>query len=404
MDRKKKAQVTRRKFLKNSAAAGAASLSLPSIVGAGVVGNDDVVKVCVVGCGGRGSRDLRAISAVPNVKIVGVCELKDDRLKLAQEIAAKHSPKPYKDFRKMLEQEKPDGASVVVEVQNHAKVVVPVLEMGLNCFSEKPVDNTVDRVDALVSAARRTGKWVQFGFQRRYIPAHRAIVDEIHAEKLGKVYALQGHWHFFHPQGPANADWDGGRLVEQACHHMDAMNWVMNNQPPLRCVSIGRPPTSPGDGSIEHLSEAGSATAFEFPGNVIFSYTHFMGVPGTIGEDEGLSTKPEEQNFINEKLWVYCENGGYDLTRGMRYLRDKEKTKERVGPASEGYDNGTPEEFASFIDCLRTGKKPYSNHETARVSTLMALMGRKAMYDRGSRTFTSRVIEWNDLGSTTEIL
>ena len=91
MDRKKKAQVTRRKFLKNSAAAGAASLSLPSIVGAGVVGNDDVVKVCVVGCGGRGSRDLRAISAVPNVKIVGVCELKDDRLKLAQEIAAPHT-------------------------------------------------------------------------------------------------------------------------------------------------------------------------------------------------------------------------------------------------------------------------------------------------------------------------
>ncbi len=401
MDATRQRQVSRRKFIATSAA-GASALALPSILGAGVLNRDDTVKVCTIGCGGRGSRDLRALAAVPGARITGVCELRDDRLKRAQEIAREHRPNAYKDFRVMLEKEKPDGVSVVVEVQNHARVVVPVLEMGFNCFSEKPVDSTVERVDQLVAAARRTKKWVQFGFQRRYIPGHRKIVEEIHAEKLGKVYALQGHWHFFHPQGPADADWDGGRLIEQACHHMDAMSWVMKNRPPLNCVSIGRPPMNLGETSIKHLSEAGSATAFEFPGNVIFSYTHFMGVPGTIGEDEGPSTKPEEQNFINEKLWVFCERGAYDLTRGMRYLRDREKTKERVAPASEGYDNGTEEEFAAFIDCVRTGEMPYSNHETARVSTLMALMGRKAMYDRSKRSFTPRVIRWEDLRSRTE--
>jgi predicted dehydrogenase len=366
------------------------------------VKNDDVVKICTIGCGGRGSRDLRALSAVPNMKIVGVCELIDEKLKRAQGIAGAHAPKGYKDFRRMLEREKPDGVSVVVEVQNHARVVVPVLEMGYNCFSEKPVDNTVERIDKLVDAARRTKKWVQFGFQRRYIPGHRKIVDEIHELMLGRVYALQGHWHFFHPQSTKDADWDGGRLIEQACHHMDVMAWVMKNQPPLRCVSVGRPPLDVGEHSFTHLSEGGSATAFEFPGNVIFSYSHLMGVPGTIGEDEGLSTKPEEQNFLNEKLWVFCERGAYDLTQGMRYLRDAKKTKERVGEASRGYDNGTEEGFASFVDCIRTGKTPYSNHETARVSTLMALMGRRAMYDRDSRSFASRVINWQDLGSTTD--
>jgi predicted dehydrogenase len=399
--------LTRRRFLGRSAAGaagavlagGASTLPLPSIVGAGVVFQDDAVKLCTVGCGGRGSRDLRALAAVPKVKIVGVCELRDDRLKLAQQIASPQTPTPYKDFREMLEKEKPDGVSAVVEVQNHAKVIVPILEMGYNCFSEKPMDTTVAKVDKMVETARRTGKWIQVGFQRRYIPGHRTMVEEIHQEKLGKLYALQGHWHFLQQQGPADADWDGGRLIEQACHHMDVMNWVMGNRAPLRCVSIGKPPASPGDGSIEHLSEAGSATAFEFPGNVLFSYTHLMGVPGTIGEDEGPSTKPEEQNVINEKLWVFCEQGAYDLTRGMRYLRDQAKTKQRVAPASQGYDEGTQEEFASFLDCLRTGKKPYSNHETARISTFMSFMGRKAMYDRESRQFTPEVVRWEDLGS-----
>jgi predicted dehydrogenase len=393
--------VSRRKFLKTTAA-GASALAVPSIVGSGVLGNDDTVRIAVVGCGGRGSRDLRALVAVPKVKIVGVCELRDDRLKLAQEIAYVSKPNAYKDYREMLEKEKPDGVTAVVEVQNHAKVVCPILEMGYNCFSEKPIDTTVAKVDRLVATARKTGKWVQFGFQRRYHPGHRPVVERIHDQELGPVYALQGHWHFAGAQGYADADWDGGRLIEQACHHMDAMSWVMKNKAPLRCVSIGRPPMGPpGNHKFQHISEAGSATVFEFPGNVMFSYTHFMGVPGSIGEDEGPSTKPEEQNFINEKLWVFCEKGGYDLTRGMKYVG---KTKERVGAASQGYDEGTQEEFNSFVECIRTGKTPDSSHETARISTFMSMMGRMAMYNRDTRSFDPRIIEWEELGSTTEVV
>lgn len=387
--------VSRRGFLKRSAA-GASALAFPAIVGPGVLGQESTVKIATVGCGGRGSRDMEALVAVPGVRIVGVCELRPERLEKAKKIAYVSKPNGYSDFRKMIETEKPDGVSAVVEVQNHAKVIVPILEMGLNCFSEKPMDTTVEKVDQMVEAARRTGKWIQVGFQRRYIPGHREIVRRIHEGESGRVYALQGHWHFAQPQGPADADWDGGRLIEQACHHMDVMGWVMKNQPPLRCVSIGRPPLSAGGRNIEHLSEAGSATVFEFPGNVLFSYTHFMGVPGSIGEDEGPSTKPEEQNFINEKLWVFCEKAGYDLTRGIKYTG---KQKERVAKASQGYDEGTQEEFASFVECIRAGTRPASNHETARVSTLMSIMGRTAMYDRKSRAFTPRAIQWEDLGS-----
>jgi hypothetical protein len=74
----------------------------------------------------------------------------------------------------------------------------------------------------------------------------------------------------------------------------------------------------------------------------------------------------------------------------------------RVAPASQGYDEGTQEEFIAFADCIRTGRMPFSNHETARVSTLMSIMGRMAMYDRESRSFTPRVIEWKDLESRTD--
>jgi hypothetical protein len=150
------------------------------------------------------------------------------------------------------------------------------------------------------------------------------------------------------------------------------------------------------------MSEGGSATVFEFPGNVIYSYTHFFGASGPMGDEEGpTGSRQENAHFNGEKLWVLCERGGWDLTRGMKYTRGK--GKEQAAKPSGGYYEGTDEQFVSFVDCIRNGKKPLSNHETARVSTLMSMLGRMAMYNREKRAFEPRVIEWKDLGSKTDL-
>jgi predicted dehydrogenase len=390
---------TRRRFIRNSAVA-ASALAVPAVVPRRVLGANETVQLAQIGCGGRGSNDLEALVAVPKSRVVAVCELRDDRLEKAKKIAYTSEPKGYKDFRKMIAEEKLDGVVAVVEVQNHAKVVVPILEAGINCFSEKPIDSTVEKVDQVVMAARKSKGFLQVGLQRRYIAGHRAVIDRIHKEELGKVYALQGHWHFSHPAGPADADWDGGRLIEQAVHHMDVMSWVMKNQAPTRCVAMGFGPSDPGANPPKHMSEAKSATTFEFPGNVLFSYTHFFGAAGPFGDEQGPNGLENNRNYTGEKLWVLCDKGGYDVTRGIKYVRGA--GQEKVGEPSGGYYDGTNEQFLSFAECCRTGQKPASNHETARVSTLMSMLGRMAMYDRESATFTPRVVRWQDLGSKTD--
>ncbi len=396
MDQHMNRKVSRRRALK-TAAAGASALAFPAIARPAVLQANETVQLGCIGCGGRGSNDLEALAAYPKANIVAVCELRDDRLEKAKKIAYKTNPKGYKDFREMIDKEKLDGVTAVVEVQNHAKVIVPLLEAGLNCFCEKPMDNTVEKVDAMVLAARKSKGFLQVGFQRRYIPGHRAVVERIHKEELGKIYALQGHWHFSHPAGPADADWDGGRLIEQAGHHMDTMSWVMKNQHPLRCVSMAMGPADYGPKPPRNMSEAKSATAFEFPGGVLFSYTHFFGCAGPLGDERG--------NFAGEKLWVFCEKGGYDLTQARKYVRGLAPDKggeEKVGEPSGGYYEGTNEEFIDFVECIRTGRKPASNHESARVSTLMAILGRMAMYDAEKGHFAPEVVRWEDIGSKSE--
>lgn len=393
MDRQRTESISRRKVLKTAAAAGASALAFPAVAQPTVLQANERVQLGTIGCGGRGSADLEALAAYPRSNIVAVCELRDDRLEKAKKIAYKTNPKGYKDFREMIDKEKLDGIMAVVEVQNHAKVIVPLLEAGINCFCEKPMDNTVEKVDAMVLAARKSKGFLQVGFQRRYIAGHRAVLDRIHQQELGKIYALQGQWHFSHPAGPADADWDGGRLIEQACHHMDVMSWVMKSQQPLKCVSMAFGPANPGNNPPRHMSEAKSATAFEFPDGVLFSYTHFFGCAGPMGDQKG--------NFFGEKLWVFCDQGGYDITQGKKYVREGNK-EEQVGAPSGGYYEGTNEEFIDFVECIRTGKKPAANHETSRVSTLMGIMARMAMYDTEKARFATEVVRWEDLGSKSE--
>jgi len=390
MEPQESSKVTRRRFLKKGALS-ASALAAPAIVGSGVLGNDDVVRLACIGCGGRGSTDLTAIASVPGVRVSAVCELRPERLEKAKKIAAASKPTGYTDFRQMLDKEKIDGVTAVVEVQNHAKLIIPILEAGYNCFTEKPMDQSVERVDAMVKAARKANRWIQVGFQRRYIPGHRAIVERIHKGELGRIYALQGQWHFLRVPSWLNADEGGGRIVEQACHHLDMMSWVMGNKAPLECVSMGTPMPNPGANPPEHLNEFKSSTSFAFEGDVLFTYTHLFGMPGPMGDAGG-------KNLNGEKLWVATEQGGYDISSGTRYVHEKEP--EQIAEPTKGYNDGTFEEFKSFAECLRTGKTPDANHEIGRVSTFMALLARQSMYNRETHSFTSRLRRWEDLGST----
>jgi len=223
-----------------------------------------------------------------------------------------------------------------------------------------------------------------------------------------------------------DVEMSGGELVEQAVHHLDAMSWAMKDQHPLKCVSMGyRQVDDPNGPKIQ--TEDHSATAFEFPGGVIFSYTQLFRLP---------------QFFTDEKLWVFCERAGIDLATGMQYGRKGDR--KRVAPSSvrqwnekthkqmvrlagrlagggeraqqeftdevvkaagkKDWNRGTTEELLDFVDNIKTGGKrtPSANVETGRVSTLMAIMGRTAMYNSAKNAFDPRVIRWEDLGSTSE--
>ncbi len=377
-----KITISRRSFIGTGAAA--IAVGTPRRI----LGANDSITLGIIGCGGRGQRLLKAITNIPAYRVVAACDLIQDRADTAAQICEQYKPKvkTYIDFRQMLRREKLDAVIVTTEEANHGKCVIPVLEAGLHCFSEKPMDTTVEKVDQITRAARKAKGVYQIGYQRHYVPSFQQSIKHIHNGGVGKVTFLQGMWQWAYGVGGRYRDMEisGCWFLAQACHHADVMTWVMNGNP-LRCVAMGsrmeeyeNPP--------EYCAEDHSAIAFEFPGNVIFSYTHLMNCC---------------DQFCGEKLWVYAEKAGIDLIKGMRYPRPGMGEPERLGEESPDWDEGTYQELEAFAKHIRNHEKPLSNVEVGRLATLTGIMGGKAMYNWKKKQFEPSIVTWDDLGSTT---
>ncbi len=383
-----KLKTTRRGFVKNAGlgAVGATALSLGAAKPARSA-NDEVV-LGIVGCGGRGQSLLKRITNIPGIKIAAVCDLREDRRNQAAYICEQYKPNVYNDFRKLLDKEKLDGCIVATEVGNHAKVVVPVMESGIHCFSEKPMEATVEKVDSIVRAARKAKGIYQIGFQRRYAPTFLNGMPLIHDGKIGDLTFLQGHWHWEWSVGGwvANVALSGGELVEQACHHIDVMSWAAQ-ETPNRAMGIGQIIGPGRDLKYEHNSEDQSAVAFEFPSGAIFSYTHLFYLA---------------HHFRSEQLVVHGTKGGIDFHSGLMHPRGEDAKPVRFGEKVTSWEYGTSLELEAFADHIRNNEIPRSNVETGRLSTLTALMGRMAMYKAKTKKFEGSVVTWDELGTTTD--
>ena len=96
---------SRRKFLRNSAIAGAGFFIVPRhVIGRGFIAPSDKLRIAGIGAGGKGTSDLAEFAKSPNVSIVSMCDV-DDRQAVKSRTSFPQASY-YKDFRVMLEKEK----------------------------------------------------------------------------------------------------------------------------------------------------------------------------------------------------------------------------------------------------------------------------------------------------------
>src|SRR5512136_793774 len=190
--------MNRRKFIQ----VGAAGLALSALGNYAAEFADPKKRVGLIGCGWYGKCDLLRLIQVAPVQVVSLCDVDKRMLAEAAEVVAarqlsRKKPRTYADYRAMLKEKDLDIVLVATPDHWHALPMIAAVESGADVYVQKPISVDISEGQAMVAAARKHGRVVQVGVQRRSTPHLIEARDKIIKEgKLGKIGLVEIYCYY----------------------------------------------------------------------------------------------------------------------------------------------------------------------------------------------------------------
>jgi predicted dehydrogenase len=265
-------RISRRRFLKGTAATVAAFSVVPSDVLAlnGQASPNNKLNIACIGAGGRGHGNIRQISSE---NIVALCDV--DFSHASRAVSDHPKARQFKDFRPMLDQMDKEIDAVMVSTPDHthAVAVLRALGMGKHVFCEKPLAHSISEIRAIMKAADEQNVATQLGNQGHSSGSIRTFcewiwdgaigpVREVHAfcqsnySRIGQLEQLQRtnpvpeslDWDLWlgpAPHRPYNSIYHPGRwrgwapfgtgvIGDWTCHVLDPVFWALDLGAPTR--------------------------------------------------------------------------------------------------------------------------------------------------------------------------
>lgn len=264
----------RRSFLKTAGTATATVAVSQAMVGPVHAGEDNTIRLALIGCGNRGSGAVLNAFNTSNqgpIKLHAIADLDPKRIELAESSLARRAPEQvdvpqerrfigfeaYKDAIDILRPG--DIAMCTTRAYIRPIHVEYAVSKGIHVFMEKPFACDpvgLHRMRAAGRAAEKTGSKISAGLQCRHSPARAALIERIRDGVLGELSYVRAsrmggrRWmgsmgeraNIVAEQlkfGRTGLLWIGsGHMVDNLIHQIDECCWLMNDWP-VECHGMG---------------------------------------------------------------------------------------------------------------------------------------------------------------------
>jgi len=378
-------KIDRRSFLRSSAAAGAGLAFSPMVLGQAGGKKADDINIGLLGCGAQGQVLMNACLKMPGIRFKAVCDIWTawNQKRVSRILKAyKHVNNTYVDYREMLEKEK-DLDAIIIATPDfwHSEQTVACLEAGLHVYCEKEMSNTLEGARKMLDAAKKSGKLLQIGHQRRSNPRYIHCYEKfINGSKLlGRITTINGQWNRSKAAcedlgWPKNRDIEqatlkkygfdsmkqfknwrwykglgGGPIVDLGSHQIDIYSWFLGTNPKSVMASGGIDYWKEHDwydnvmAIYEYETKQGTVRAFyqTITTNSSQGYFEtFMGDEGSLVISEAAG-----RGIIYREAWVPAAN--WEKWVKMGYIKEPPEEEEEEAPASD-----------SVLDVRETPKPP----------------------------------------------
>ncbi|HXG64707.1 MAG TPA: Gfo/Idh/MocA family oxidoreductase [Blastocatellia bacterium] len=406
------AKRTRREFLQESITAGVAGAGLTALASApvmaqnassqaNVAGANDRIRVGLIGCGGMGRGNLRAMLRAGKVECAALCDVDDEQSgKAAALVEEQGGQRPrliVRDFRRLLDDKEIDAVIVGTPDHWHALPTIMACQAGKDVYVEKPLSLTIHEGRVMVEAARRYNCVVQMGTQQRSAPHFMEALEYLKSGKLGKIRVVKA-WAYQDWMGniapvpdsepPASVDYDlwlgpapkrpfnknrfhfnfrwywdysGGLMTDWGAHMIDVANWGMGVKAPLSAASVGGKFGFPDD--AEETPDTQQAI-WNFPAySMVWEHATAIG-RGPEARDHGVA-------FHGNNGVLVVDRGGWEVHPETERVNGK-KSYRAAGVPRQG-SGGADFHFLhvkNFLDCMRSRQRPNSDVEIGHNSMI----------------------------------
>ena len=342
-------------------------------------GNQSAIGVGVIGCGRVAQqRHLPIIHGMAETKLVGVFDVDPETRKKAAE--RYNLADVYENYRQLVASEQIDAIVVTTPTQFHAEVAVAALSAGKHVIIEKPLALSLDEVDQLEAAAAAAGRIVAVAMNSRWHRLARQAREIVRGGTLGRVGLLRSVFTdgFRHNEQPRpwmmRHDLAGSVLVEQAVHHFDLWQFLLDTEVESIYARMLEPMTR---------NERAAVTA-----------TMANGVIASAIFTEGLKDANELEIYGQDgrlRVSLY-DFDGLDVTPRSEYPGSMKTRARRLKQALVAFPGAIQRartggdwagsylsEWQHFLECIRDAKPPEAGLREGRRALQVGLAAMKSL-------------------------
>jgi predicted dehydrogenase len=385
----------------------------------------------LIGCGWYGKSDLLRLMQVAPTNVVALCDVDKHMLADAADLVADRAntrdakPRTFTDYRQMLAQKDLDVVIVGTPDHWHALATIAALEAGADVYVQKPISVDIAEGKAMLDAARRLGRTVQVGTQRRSTPhLVEAVERVVKPGLLGKIGLVETYcyYHMRANARPAVApvpdyfDYDawtgpaplrpydappypdrngdrlphrrwwrafyeyGNGIVGDMCIHMlDMVRWMFGLGWPNKVSSTGGILVQ--TGSASNITDTQTAT-FEFPEFPV-TWTHRTYGESADREFPWGATVYGEKGTLKlsvNKYEFYHLNKSVPVLSGKALMEDDKFPEDRTEKDIERHvASANRAHMANFLAARALGAKPVADIEQGHISTASCILANVSM-------------------------
>ena len=138
----------------------------------------------IVGCGVIAPTHAEAIRRLGNAELRGVCDLNEEA---ATALAGEYGAEAYSDLAEMLARDDIHVANILTPSGLHARLGIQCADAGKHVICTKPIDITLEAIDALIAAGERNGVKIAATHQNRGYPIYEKVREYIDSGRLGRM-------------------------------------------------------------------------------------------------------------------------------------------------------------------------------------------------------------------------